>query len=228
MKKRDKDEINAGADALLYPAGGGIAVWVRRGELEPRAAIRFRTDRPGGESIDIVQLATICATLQVGLDRVMHALADKAHVDRDTFAQMTRVAYDTVKDRITIPCALDRNGFYAWRADECITLEDLTHWAGAVALAGLDLDLVSYPILSRGTIRHGTPGGPQPSDQDGRQVRARQRPDDAPADRGAAIGVGEGRHEPHGDLPAGGGSVPGARRDPRGHPGTADGDRGAA
>ena len=94
--KLEKDEINAGADALLHPGGGGIAIWVRRDELQPRAAVRFRTDKPGGERLSVEYVVTVCASLRVGLERVMHALADEHGVDRESFARMVGVAFDVL------------------------------------------------------------------------------------------------------------------------------------
>ena len=94
--KREKDEINAGADALLYPGGGGIAIWVRRDELQPRAAIRFRTENPSGEALSPEYVVTVCAALRIGLERVMHALADEHGMDRKRFAEMVEVGFNVL------------------------------------------------------------------------------------------------------------------------------------
>jgi hypothetical protein len=81
-------EIQAGADALLKPGGGGVAVWVRRDDLYPRVAVRLSTTKPGGEEIDAAKMAAILATLRIGVDRVTQAMADQMVIERDLFASM--------------------------------------------------------------------------------------------------------------------------------------------
>lgn len=88
--------IQAGADALLTPGGGGIAVWVRRDELLPRVAVRFSTAVKEGEEIDAIHLATIIATLRVGLDRITHAMADQMGMERDTLKGMIDKAHEVL------------------------------------------------------------------------------------------------------------------------------------
>lgn len=88
--------IQAGADALLTPGGGGVAVWVRRDELLPRVAVRFSTAAKEGEEIDAIHIATYLATLRVGLDRITHAMADSMHMDRGTLKSMIDKAHEVL------------------------------------------------------------------------------------------------------------------------------------
>lgn len=93
ISRKESLEIQAGADALLTPGGGGVAVWVRRDELMPRVAIRFNTAKAEGERVDVLYIATILATLRIGVDRATHALADNMGVERDQLAAMVEVAH---------------------------------------------------------------------------------------------------------------------------------------
>lgn len=92
-KKSDKDEIQAGADTLLFPGKGGIAIWVRRDEMLPRAAIRFRSG-PGQEnnSVDFIEIAALLAALQVALGKITISLADQMGIDHHEFAAICDAA----------------------------------------------------------------------------------------------------------------------------------------
>ena len=81
-------EIQVGADALLAPGGGGIAVWVRRDEMMPRVAMRLSTKHPGGEDVSVTQLASILAALHIGVHRMTQALADQMNMPRETLDSM--------------------------------------------------------------------------------------------------------------------------------------------
>lgn len=88
--------IQAGADALLTPGGGGIAVWVRRDELRPRVAVRFSTAVKEGEDIDVTKIATILATLRVGVSRITQAMADQMGMERDDLDKMVKLAEEVI------------------------------------------------------------------------------------------------------------------------------------
>ena len=85
-------EIQAGADALLKQGGGGVAVWVRRDELSPRVAVRFRTAAEEGEDIPAEKIAAILGTLHIGVDRMTQALADSMGMPREDLAKMVEIA----------------------------------------------------------------------------------------------------------------------------------------
>lgn len=93
LSRKQTLEIQAGADALLAPGGGGIAVWVRRDELQPRVAVRFSTAIKEGEEIDAVQIATILATLQVGVHRITQAMADQMNIPREDLQAMVETTF---------------------------------------------------------------------------------------------------------------------------------------
>lgn len=100
LTRRQTLEIQAGADALLTPGGGGIAVWVRRDELQPRVAVRFSTAKQEGEEIDAAMLATYIATLRAGVLRLEQSLADSMNMERETFAEMTGIAFSAIEPRV--------------------------------------------------------------------------------------------------------------------------------
>lgn len=81
-------EIQAGADALLTPGGGGFAVWVRRDEMAPRVAMRLSTNRPGGEDVGVTEIAALLATLHIGVHRITQALADEMNMPREMLDSM--------------------------------------------------------------------------------------------------------------------------------------------
>lgn len=110
INRRQTLEIQAGADALLTPGGGGIAVWVRRDELEPRAAVRFSTAAQEGEEIDYVKIAIILATLRIGIDRVEHAMADQMNMPREALASMAAAALEDLRPRFELTTNIIRDG----------------------------------------------------------------------------------------------------------------------
>lgn len=91
QKRKRQAESEAAADSFLYSGGGGIAVWVRRDELLPRAAIRFRAKRGLSDQIDLVDSTILAATLRIALERAEHALADQHATDREQFSKMVDV-----------------------------------------------------------------------------------------------------------------------------------------
>lgn len=97
---RSKPESNAAADAFLYPGGGGIAVWVRRDEMLPRVAVRFRTDKPEGENVDIEQTMTLVAMLSLGVERLQDILADTHNAEREAFKAAVKIAADALRDKV--------------------------------------------------------------------------------------------------------------------------------
>lgn len=111
LGKRDKDEAEAGADTLLYPGGGGIAIWVRRDETVPRAALRFKR-RPGMETdqVDLVEAISLVTTLECGVDRVKTMMARLYDIDEKTFAGMCAAAKEVVAPRCVAFTAIRGNG----------------------------------------------------------------------------------------------------------------------
>lgn len=110
MTRRHTLEIQAGADTLLAPGGGGIAIWVRRDELQPRAAVRFSTAVKEGEQIDYIKLATILATLQIGLERVRDGLADNMNMPREDLAVAVSAALDVLRPKAESTTNIIRDG----------------------------------------------------------------------------------------------------------------------
>ena len=93
ISRKETLEIQAGADALLAPGGGGVAVWVRRDELQPRVAVRFSTAVKEGEEIDWTKVATILATLRVGVERITQGLADQMNMPREQLQKAVDLAF---------------------------------------------------------------------------------------------------------------------------------------
>lgn len=110
MTRRQTLEIQAGADALLAPGGGGIAIWVRRDELQPRVAVRFSTAVKAGEQIDHIAIATILATLQIGLERVRDGLADNMNMPREHLAVEVSAALDVMRPKAEATTNIIRDG----------------------------------------------------------------------------------------------------------------------
>ena len=95
VTKRDKAEIETGADLLLYPGKGGIAIWVRRDECTPRAAIRFRK-----EDVPLEETCCLLASLRVGLDILERSIAQIHGIEPDVFAAMCADALKIIGPRI--------------------------------------------------------------------------------------------------------------------------------
>lgn len=110
MTRRHTLEIQAGADALLAPGGGGIAIWVRRDELQPRAAVRFSTAVKAGEQIDHIKIATILATLQIGLERVRDGLADNMNMPREQLEAQVSAAVAVLRPMSEATTNIIRDG----------------------------------------------------------------------------------------------------------------------
>lgn len=101
ISNRDKAEIQAGADLLLHPGGGGIAIWVRRDELLPPSAIRFHTQKlAGGEDIESTEIATILAALQVGLEQLTAAMAREMGMPLEVLVRMRSHAAEVLGPRM--------------------------------------------------------------------------------------------------------------------------------
>lgn len=69
-------EIEAAADVFLAPGDGGVAVWVWRQDLQPRASIRLR-----GKDMDLVEAVAMFGALHQGLARCAAAFAESVGVD---------------------------------------------------------------------------------------------------------------------------------------------------
>jgi hypothetical protein len=93
MSQQETMAVQAWADALLTPGGGGIAVWVRRDELMPRVALRMNTAKKEGETVD----AAMIATLRIGCERITHAMADSMNMERAELAVMVAKAADVLR-----------------------------------------------------------------------------------------------------------------------------------
>lgn len=98
--KRDKAEIETGADLLLYPGRGGIAVWVRRDELLPRSAIRWREPGKATGEIDLTEAVTMMAALQVGIAKTGMGLAKLFDIPEEKFAAMVDTAVEVLAGRM--------------------------------------------------------------------------------------------------------------------------------
>lgn len=91
---KDQAEIEAAADVLLYPGGGGIAIWVRIDELEPRAAVRWR-----GKDVDPAEAVTHVACLAVAIERLCTGLEKTFDLPAGQFMKMVSEMVPVVRDR---------------------------------------------------------------------------------------------------------------------------------
>ena len=81
--RNDKLEIQAGADILLNPGNGGFALWVRRDEGQPRAAVRLRS-----KDLPIEECVVLLAAMQIGLGKLCMTMAQQFGMDEEAFAAM--------------------------------------------------------------------------------------------------------------------------------------------
>lgn len=95
IPRPDSADISQAANTFLHPGGGGIAIFVRRDEMQPRAAIRLRDGAPGPRDIT-VELVTMVACLRQALAMVEVALANQLPMPIDDFRDMADIAESEV------------------------------------------------------------------------------------------------------------------------------------
>lgn len=91
MDRPDQQEISQAANLLLHPGEGGIAVWVRRDELRPRAAIRFR-----GKDVSLEEAVTLATMLSGAVMHACEAMAKEMGIPGDEFLDMVEKASEVL------------------------------------------------------------------------------------------------------------------------------------
>lgn len=109
INRQESLEIQAGADALLTRGGGGVAVWVRRDELQPRVAARFSTAVKAGEEIGAEKIAVLLATLRIGVDRITQGLADTMDMPREVLEEMVGIAHKELRPHFEATTNIERS-----------------------------------------------------------------------------------------------------------------------
>lgn len=111
IQRPDILESQAGADAFLHPQHGGIAIWVRREEMLPRAAVRFRTRRPGEpDQVPLEDIVMMLASLHVGTELMTRNLAKDMDLPFSDLNKMVETAKEILRPRMYSDTAILANG----------------------------------------------------------------------------------------------------------------------